>query len=67
MKSGPDPIENDRIYRSDHLTWVEPFISAEYMVYQLKHDQIHGQWRVKVSHKDGKLYVNEKRIRLFTA
>jgi hypothetical protein len=22
MKSDTDPIENDRIYRSDHLTWV---------------------------------------------
>ncbi len=44
----------------------DPFIDAEYMVYMLKYDSVHGQFKGEVSAKDGKLVVNGKEIQVFT-
>ena len=36
----------------------DPFIDLDYMVYMVKYDSIHGQFKGDVSVKDGKLVVN---------
>jgi glyceraldehyde-3-phosphate dehydrogenase/erythrose-4-phosphate dehydrogenase len=36
------------------------------MVYLIKHDSTHGQFLCDVSHKNGKLIVNENEINVFT-
>jgi glyceraldehyde 3-phosphate dehydrogenase len=36
----------------------DPFIDAEYMVYMLKYDTVHGRFKGTVEAKDGKLVVN---------
>lgn len=43
----------------------DPFIEGEYMVYMLKYDTVHGQFKGDVAFKDGALVVNGKSIRLF--
>lgn len=43
----------------------DPFIDVEYMVYMLKYDSVHGQFKGEVSHKDGKLVVNGNSISVF--
>jgi glyceraldehyde-3-phosphate dehydrogenase/erythrose-4-phosphate dehydrogenase len=36
----------------------DPFIDREYMVYMLRYDTVHGQFKGDISIKDGKLVVN---------
>jgi len=45
----------------------DPFIDAEYMVYMLKYDTVHGRFKGDVSSKDGKLIVNGKAINVYAA
>ncbi len=43
----------------------DPFIDAEYMVYMIKHDTIHGQFTGEVYCENGELVVNGHRIKVF--
>ena len=43
----------------------DPFISADYMVYMLKHDTIHGPFKGEVKEEDGDLVVNGHRIKVY--
>ena len=43
----------------------DPFIDLDYMVYMLKYDSIHGQFKGDVSTKNGKLVVNGNEITVF--
>jgi glyceraldehyde 3-phosphate dehydrogenase len=45
----------------------DPFIDAEYMVYMLKYDTVHGRFKGTVEHKDGKFIVNGHAINVFAA
>lgn len=44
----------------------EPFMSLEYMVYQLTYDTVHGRFPGTVSHSNNKLVVNGKEIEVFS-
>jgi len=43
----------------------DPFIDADYMVYMLKYDSVHGRFEQDVKAENGKLIVNGKEIRVF--
>ena len=43
----------------------DPFISADYMVYMIKHDTIHGPFKGEVKEEDGDLVVNGHRIKIY--
>ena len=43
----------------------DPFIDVEYMVYMVKHDTIHGQFKGEVYSENGELVVNGHRIKVF--
>lgn len=43
----------------------DPFISADYMVYMIKHDTIHGTFKGEVKEEDGDLVVNGHRIKVY--
>jgi len=43
----------------------DPFITADYMVYMLKYDSVHGRFKGTVEEKDGKLVVNGKAISVY--
>jgi glyceraldehyde 3-phosphate dehydrogenase len=43
----------------------DPFIDLDYMVYMLKYDSVHGQFKGDVSTKDGALVVNGKKVAVF--
>ena len=43
----------------------DPFIDVEYMVYMLKHDSVHGQFKGEVYADNGDLVVEGKRIKVF--
>ena len=43
----------------------DPFIDPDYMVYMLKYDSVHGQFKGDVSTKNGKLVVNGNEITVF--
>ncbi len=45
----------------------DPFIDAEYMVYMLKYDTVHGRFKGEVCEKEGKLVVNGKSINVYAA
>jgi glyceraldehyde 3-phosphate dehydrogenase len=45
----------------------DPFIDAEYMVYMLKYDTVHGRFKGTVEAKDGKFIVNGKAIEVYAA
>lgn len=45
----------------------DPFIDLDYMVYMLKYDTVHGQFKGDVATKDGKLVVNGKEIAVYAA
>ena len=40
----------------------DPFIDLDYMVYMLRYDSVHGQFKGDISVKDGKFIVNGKAI-----
>ncbi len=43
---------------------INDLIDVDYMAYMLKYDTVHGQFKGDVDHKDGKLIVNGKEIRV---
>ena len=43
----------------------DPFIDVEYMVYMIKHDSVHGQFKGEVYADSGDLVVNGKRVKVF--
>jgi len=43
----------------------DPFLDAEYMVYQFKYDSTHGRFKGEVTAKDGKLIINGKEIAVY--
>jgi glyceraldehyde 3-phosphate dehydrogenase len=43
----------------------DPFIDAEYMVYMIKHDTVHGQYNGEVYAEDGKLVINGRKVQVF--
>ncbi len=45
----------------------DPFIDAEYMVYMLKYDTVHGRFKGTAEVRDGKLVVNGKAINVYAA
>ena len=45
----------------------DPFMSTEYMVYQLKYDTVHGNFKGTITHDENSITVNGKRIAVFTA
>ncbi len=45
----------------------DPFIDVDYMVYMLRYDTVHGQFKGDIAVKDGKLVVNGKEIAVYAA
>lgn len=43
----------------------DPFIDLDYMVYMLRYDTVHGQFKGDISTKDGKLVVNGEEVAVF--
>ncbi len=43
----------------------DPFIDVEYMVYMIKHDTIHGQFKGEVYAENGEIVINGKRVKVF--
>jgi glyceraldehyde 3-phosphate dehydrogenase len=43
----------------------DPFIDLDYMVYMLRYDTVHGQFKGDISTRDGKLVVNGEEIAVF--
>ena len=43
----------------------DPFITAEYMVYMLKFDTVHGKFNGQVRGEGNKLYVNDKVVNVY--
>lgn len=43
----------------------DPFIDLDYMVYMLRYDTVHGQFKGDISTKDGKLVVNGEEVTVF--
>ena len=43
----------------------DPFISADYMVYMIKHDTIHGPFKGEVKEEDGDLVIDGHRIKVY--
>jgi glyceraldehyde 3-phosphate dehydrogenase len=43
----------------------DPFIDVDYMMYMLKYDTVHGQFKGEISKKGDKLVVNGKEISVF--
>ena len=45
----------------------DPFIDLDYMVYMLRYDTVHGQFKGDLAVEDGKLVVNGKKISVYAA
>ena len=45
----------------------DPFIDVDYMVYMLKYDTVHGNFKGEACAKDGKLVVNGKEIAVYAS
>lgn len=43
----------------------DPFINADYMVYMVKYDSIHGRFKGDIKAEEGKLIVNGKEIKVY--
>ena len=43
----------------------DPFISADYMVYMVKYDSIHGRFKGDIKSEEGRLIVNGKEIKVY--
>lgn len=44
----------------------DPFMSVEYMVYQLKYDTVHGVFKGTITHDDKSITINGKKVMIFT-
>lgn len=44
----------------------DPFMSLDYMVYQLKYDSVHGRFDGELRHEGGNLIVNGKKIKVLS-
>jgi glyceraldehyde 3-phosphate dehydrogenase len=44
----------------------DPFLGTEYMAYQFKYDSTHGKFQGEVTFDKDNLYINGKKIRVFT-
>jgi glyceraldehyde 3-phosphate dehydrogenase len=44
----------------------DPFMTPEYMVYQLKYDSVHGRFEGKLDHEKDAIIVNGHKIRVFS-
>jgi len=55
-------LDNDEI---EVIAINDPFITVDYMVYMLKHDSVHGQFKGEVYDENGDLVVNGKRIKVY--
>jgi len=43
----------------------DPFMDVEYMVYMVHYDSTHGRFKGTISHKEGKLIINDKEIAVY--
>ncbi len=43
----------------------DPFVAADYMVYMIKHDTVHGAFKGEVREENGNLIVNGKTIKVY--
>jgi glyceraldehyde 3-phosphate dehydrogenase len=43
----------------------DPFLDLDYLIYMLKYDTVHGQFKGTAENKDGKLIVNGKEVKFF--
>jgi glyceraldehyde 3-phosphate dehydrogenase len=43
----------------------DPFLDLDYLIYMLKYDTVHGQFKGSAENKDGKLIVNGKEVAFF--
>ncbi len=43
----------------------DPFMSTDYLIYQLKYDTVHGRFKGEIRHEGDTLIVNGKKIQLF--
>eukprot|EP01029_Cantina_marsupialis_P004760 TRINITY_DN1495_c0_g1_i2.p1 TRINITY_DN1495_c0_g1~~TRINITY_DN1495_c0_g1_i2.p1 ORF type:complete len:335 (-),score=62.30 TRINITY_DN1495_c0_g1_i2:67-1071(-) len=43
----------------------DPFMTVEYMMYQLRYDSVHGQFKGTIAQEEGALIVNGKKIAVF--
>lgn len=43
----------------------DPFIKADYMVYQFRYDTVHGHFDGELKHDDHNLYIRDQKIRVF--
>eukprot|EP01029_Cantina_marsupialis_P004759 TRINITY_DN1495_c0_g1_i1.p1 TRINITY_DN1495_c0_g1~~TRINITY_DN1495_c0_g1_i1.p1 ORF type:complete len:335 (-),score=58.98 TRINITY_DN1495_c0_g1_i1:67-1071(-) len=43
----------------------DPFMTLEYMMYQLRYDSVHGQFKGTIAQEEGALIVNGKKIAVF--
>jgi len=44
----------------------DPFMDVEYMVYMVQYDSTHGRFKGTISHKDGKLIINDKEVAVYS-
>lgn len=55
--------------KSDNLTVVavnDPFLSPEYMAYQLKYDSVHGRFPAEVTFDDSNIYIDGAKVHVFS-
>ena len=43
----------------------DPFIDADYMVYMVKFDSVHGRFKGDIRAEEGKIIVNGKEIKVY--
>uniref|UniRef100_A0A0A9YRT0 Glyceraldehyde-3-phosphate dehydrogenase n=2 Tax=Lygus hesperus TaxID=30085 RepID=A0A0A9YRT0_LYGHE len=43
----------------------DPFMTTEYMAYQLRYDSVHGRFNGEIGHDDDNLIIDGKKIRVF--
>ncbi len=55
-------VESNKI---DVVGIIDPFIDVDYMVYMLRYDTVHGQFKGSIEVADGKLVVNGKEVYVY--
>ena len=43
----------------------DPFLDLDYLIYMVKYDNVHGQFKGTAENKGGKLFVNGKEVAFF--